>query len=78
MIDFSNVKQYLIMIPQKTKNAIFFLYTCINNEGSDKLLINAYIELRKKKIGKCCNLNRFLKQFKTNSLLLDNLEHFCS
>lgn len=57
MIDFSNVKQYLIMIPQKTKNAIFFLYTCINNEGSDKLLINAYryIELRKKKIGKCCN-----------------------
>lgn len=64
MIDFSNVMQYLIMIPHKTKNAIFFLYTCINNEGSDKLLINAYryIELRKKKIGKCCNLNRFLKQ----------------
>lgn len=55
MIDFSNVKQYLIMIPQKTKNAIFFLYTCINNEGSDKLLIKAYIELRKKTIGKCCN-----------------------
>lgn len=51
MIDFSNVKQYLIMIPHKTiKNAIFFLYTCINNEGSDKLLINAYIELRKKKL----------------------------
>lgn len=50
MIDFSNVKQYLIMIPQKTKNAIFFSYTCINNEGSDKLLINAYIELRKKKL----------------------------
>lgn len=77
MIDFSNAKQYLIMIPHKTKECNFFLYTCINNEGSDKLLINAYIELKKKKIRKCCNLNRFLKQ-NYNSLLLDNLEHFCS
>lgn len=63
MIDFSNVKEYLIMIFYKIKNVIFFLYICINNEGLDKFLINVYryIELRKKKIGKCCNLNRFLK-----------------